>query len=267
MRIEKITLSGEAYLEAYIADATSRFERRAILVIPGGGYSKVCANREGEPIALAFLAKGYNAFVLHYTVGRRAPFPRQTVEAAEAIAYLKAHAEELGHAKDTVFVVGFSAGGHLAASTAVYWKHPAVVAAEIDPQVARPTGVMLIYPVISAEHHTFSFHHLLCTDTPTKEQLDEVSIERHVDASSSPAFLMHTSNDEIVDVKNSLDLAAAYHAAGVEFELHVYPDAPHGASLGNRITWCGQPKYDNPAIARWVDHACLWADSLCAKKD
>ena len=108
-----------------------------------------------------------------------------------------------------------------------------------------------------------SFHHLLCTDTPTKEQLDEVSIERHVDASSSPAFLMHTSNDEIVDVKNSLDLAAAYHAAGVEFELHVYPHAPHGVALGNEITECGNPDWKDAAIARWVEHAAYWADHIC----
>ncbi len=266
MRFEKIELSGGAYMDAYIADPVSDFTRRALLVIPGGGYNGVCSDREGEPIAMAFLPHGYNAFVLHYTVGRKAPFPRQTVEAAEAIATIKSRAAEWGHNSDEVFTVGFSAGGHLAAASGVFWKHPAVIEAGIDPRAARPAGVMLIYPVISAEHHFFSFQNLLCTDTPDKDALDACSVEKHVDAESSPAFLMHTSNDQVVDVKNSLVLAAAYRDAGVLFEMHVYPDAPHGAALGNRITRCREAKFDNPAIARWVEHAALWADGVCARQ-
>lgn len=267
MRFEKITLTSDSHLDAYIADPVAGFTRRAILVIPGGGYSSVCAEREGEPIALAFLAKGYNAFVLHYTVGRKAPFPAQLVEAARAVARIGACAEEMGHTRNEIFAVGFSAGGHLAASVGVLWKHPAIEKAGIAPKTARPAGVMLIYPVISAAHHTMSFRNLLCTDTPTQEMLDAVSIERRVDTESSPAFLMHTSNDQVVDVKNSLALAGAYREAGVEFEMHIYPDAPHGAALGNRITRCDAAKWEDPAIAAWVDQAASWADRVCGQKN
>jgi acetyl esterase/lipase len=98
-------------MDAYIADAVSGFTRRALLVIPGGGYANVCSEREGEPIAMAFLPHGYNAFVLHYTTGRKKPFPTQLLEAAEAIARIKARASEYGHSAEEVFVVGFSAGG------------------------------------------------------------------------------------------------------------------------------------------------------------
>ena len=129
MKFEKIELSGGAWMDAYIADAVSGFTRRALLVIPGGGYWDVCSEREGEPIAMAFLPHGYNAFVLHYTVGRKKPFPTQLLEAAEAISLIKARAAEYGHGEDEVFVVGFSAGGHLAATTAVHWRHPAIKAA------------------------------------------------------------------------------------------------------------------------------------------
>ena len=267
MRFERIELTGGAYVDAYLADPVRDFSRRAILVIPGGGYNNVCSEREGEPIAMAFLPHGYNAFVLHYTVGRVAPFPRQCVEACEAIAYVKANAASLGVKEDEVFTVGFSAGGHLAASTGVFWKSDAVRASGIEPLAARPTGVMLIYPVISAAHHRMSFQNLLCTDTPEQDALDACSAERHVDAESSPAFLMHTSNDDVVDVKNSLVMASAYRDAGVEFEMHIYPDAPHGAALGNRITRCGVEKWDNPAIATWVDQAVLWADGVCRKQE
>ena len=76
MKLERIMLDDEgAYIDAYIADPTSRFTRKAILVIPGGGYGKVCADREGEPIAHAFIPYGYNAFVLNYYVGKEKPFP------------------------------------------------------------------------------------------------------------------------------------------------------------------------------------------------
>ena len=266
MKLEKIALSGGAYMDAYIADPVGSYTRRALLVIPGGAYRGVCSEREGEPIALAFLSKGYNAFVLHYTVGRVKPFPAQALEAAEAIATIKARAEEWGHDENEVFTVGFSAGGHLAASTGVFWKHSAVKEAGIAPRDARPAGVMLIYPVITPEYHMVSFQNLLCTDTPSTEALEACSIERHVDRESSPAFIMHTSNDQAVDVKNSLVLAAAYRDAGLKFEMHIYPDAPHGAALGNRITKCGNEKWEDAAIASWVEQAALWADRVCAEQ-
>jgi acetyl esterase/lipase len=267
MKFEKIELSGGAWLDAYIADGVKDFTRRALLVIPGGGYWDVCSEREGEPIAMAFLPHGYNAFVLHYTTGRKKPFPTQLLEAAEAIARIKARASEYGHREDEVFVVGFSAGGHLAASTAVHWKHPAIKAAGIDPRTARPSGVMLSYPVTNPASHLGSHQNLWCTDTPTEAQLNESDVTRHVDGDTPPAFFMHTSNDQLVDVRGALAMAAAYRAAGVLFEMHIYPDAPHGAALGNKITRVGVEKFDNPAIARWVADAAAWADAVCAAKD
>ena len=109
----------EAWIDAYIADPVRGFTRRAMLVIPGGGYGAVCSDREGEPIALAFMAEGFNAFVLHYTVGRKKPYPAQLREASLAMAHIRSHAEEYGIDPARVFTVGFSAGGHLAGSLAV----------------------------------------------------------------------------------------------------------------------------------------------------
>ncbi|MBQ1261736.1 MAG: prolyl oligopeptidase family serine peptidase, partial [Clostridia bacterium] len=129
-----------------------------------------------------------------------------------------------------------------------------------------PRGVMLIYPVITADPaiaHKGSFCNLFCTDTPTPEQLDAVSLEKHVDAESSPAYILHTVTDQLVPVENSLVLACAYTEAGVPYELHIFPDAPHGVALGNAITAGTTEKWNNPAIAEWVRMACAWADVLC----
>ena len=101
------------FLDIYAVTDPLMSKREAMLVIPGGGYSHVCADREGECIALAFAAKGMNAFVLTYSVGQDAVYPRQLLDAARAMAYIKEHAEEYHIDPDRIYGVGFSAGGHL----------------------------------------------------------------------------------------------------------------------------------------------------------
>ena len=251
-----------AYLDAYIADPIRDFTRRAILVIPGGGYGAVCSDREGEPIAMAFMAEGFNAFVLHYTVGRRKPYPAQLIEASRAMVHIRENAAEYGIDPDAVFAVGFSAGGHLAGSLGTMWNRPEVRAAGIPEGLNRPNGVMLVYPVVSGNEefrNEGTMCNLWCTDAPTEEMYRTASIERAVDEKSSPLFVVHTSNDGGVDVRNSLILADAYRRAGLLFEMHIYPDAPHGVALGNEITRCGVEKWSDPAIGEWVSHAARWA--------
>ena len=270
MKIERIMLCDDretAYLDAYLSDRINGLTRKAILVIPGGGYSGVCSDREGEPIAQAFIPYGYQAFVLHYTVDKKHPFPTQLVETARAIKHIKDHAEEYGIDAEQLFVVGFSAGGHLAACAGAMWKH-----SEVRRQVSmadgynKPTGVMLIYPVISPKHHGFSFNNLLCKEQPTEEELQTVSAENFVDEDSSPAFMLHTTNDQVVNVQNALCMANAYAKAGVPFELHLYPDGPHGMALANQITDMGNNRWNDPAIAEWVKMAAYWADHVNQKR-
>ena len=271
MLLKKIELSEGASLDVYVADPIKNEKRRRpLLVIPGGGYSKVCAFKEGEPIALAFMPYGYNAFVLHYTVGRVKTFPRQLIEAAEAIKHIKDNAEEYFINPDELFVVGFSAGGHLTASAGVLWKLDEVYEAVDMPYgYNKPKGIMAIYPVVSPkfQRHISSFKNLWCTDTPAEEDLMRSAIEEHVDADSSPAFIMHTAGDQLVDVRNSLVLADAYARAEVPFEMHIYPFGPHGMALANEQTSEGNPRKVDKTVAEWVRHAAVWADTMCQKND
>ncbi|MBE6584204.1 MAG: alpha/beta hydrolase [Ruminococcaceae bacterium] len=271
MIFEKIPLSdndSDVYLETFVTDKVGEYKRSALLVIPGGGYGCVCADREGYPIAQAFMPHGYNAFVLHYTVGRRDKFPCQLIEAARAIKHIKDNAERYNIDPERLFVVGFSAGGHLAASTGVLWKIPEVCeSVEMPRGYNKPRGVMLIYPVISArlKHHFGSFQNLWCCDEPTEEQKARTSIEENVDADSAPAFVMHTADDPSVDVRNALLLGEAYSRAGVPFEMHIYPHGPHGIALANSLTDRGNPDFNNERIAEWVRLAAEWANELCKK--
>ena len=221
----------DVWMDAYIADPIGGYTRRAMLVIPGGGYGVVCSDREGEPIAQAFLAKGYNAFVLHYTVGRKKPYPAQLIEASRALSHIRLNAAEYGIDPEKIFAVGFSAGGHLAGSLGTMWDRVADMNG-----TNRPDGVMLVYPVVSGVEpygDCGTIRNLLCSDVTTPEERRVVSLECAADERSSPLFLVHTSNDQGVDVRNSLVLASAYREHGLEFEMHIYPDAPHGIALGN----------------------------------
>jgi acetyl esterase/lipase len=122
---------------------------------------------------------------------------------------------------------------------------------------------MPIYPVISMKGHGFSIKNLLCKDDPTKEETDYVSVDQHVSADSSPVFIVHSADDELVDARNSLDFAMAYANAGVPYELHIFPHAQHGCALGNAITDMGNPNWNDPMIARWVEMAAYWAEKIC----
>jgi len=257
----------DVFLDAYIADALEGFKRNAILVIPGGGYGGLAAEREGEPVALAFTACGYNAFVLHYTVGRKKVFPAQLIEASLAMKHIRDNAEEYGIDPAKVFTAGFSAGGHLAGSLGIMWNKAEIYKAiDMEYGYNKPAGMMLVYPVVTGvkpymDKETFA--NLLGDDEPAAELLGQCSLEVQVHSESCPLFLVHTSNDGDVDVRNSLCLAERYRECGLQFEMHIYPDAPHGVALGNRITRCNVEKWENPAIAKWVEHAADWAETVC----
>ncbi len=272
MKVERIYLGDneKVYLDAYIANPIKDLTRKAILVIPGGGYLGLAGDREGEPIAMAFLPYGYNAFVLSYNTagdgtGHKV-FPTQLIQASKAMKHIKDHAEEYHIDPEQVFVTGFSAGGHLAGCLGTMW-HMQEIYDEIDMPFGynKPAGMMLCYPVVSGVEecsHTVSMGYLWREDNPSKENLLMSSVEKHVDERSCPAYIMHTANDQIVDVRNSLVLAKAYADAGMPFELHIYPDGPHGMALGNHVTRCGNEKWENAGVAKWVENACFWADSL-----
>ncbi len=267
MIYSKVPLDAEnenIFLECFIAKKIPYFTRKAILVIPGGGYANVCHDREGEPIAMAFMAHGYDAFVLHYSVASNSKdkfFPTQLIEASKAMKYIRDNAEEFGIDPDKVFATGFSAGGHLCASLGILWNLPEIYEAIDMPYgYNKPTGIIPVYPVING--HTGSFKNLLGTENPDKELLEKVQLVKYVSKESSPVFIMHTSNDQVVPVKNALELARAYADVGMMFELHVYPDGPHGVALGNEITNNNTEKYVDASIAKWVENAAYWAEKI-----
>lgn len=236
--------------------------RRAVIVCPGGGYGML-SDREAEPIAAQFLAAGFATFILHYGVGEAAADYLPLKQVAAAVRYVRTHAADYCVDARYVFTCGFSAGGHLAASAGVLWQHPCL-GAECADGMARPTGMILAYPVITAGEfaHRGSILRLCGKEQPTEAEMTAFSLEKQVDATTPPAFLWHTFSDATVPVQNSLLLAEAMTAAGVPFELHIFPEGVHGLSLCNEITACGKENKMNAHCEIWMELAIRWAKEL-----
>jgi len=130
--------------------------------------------------------------------------------------------------------------------------------------IVRPTGMILSYPVITTGEftHKNSTYNLCGTTTPTKAQRDAFSLEKHVKPTTSPAFLWHTFNDTCVPVQNSLLFAEAMTKAGVPFEMHIFPEGPHGLALCNEQTANNNPAQIVPAAECWIKLAIQWARDL-----
>lgn len=266
---EKIYLSDtnkNVFIETFCANKIWDKKRDAILVIPGGGYGGICDNREGEPIALEYAANGVNAFVLHYSVAKNAKFPTPLIEASKAMKYIRENAEKYNIDPNRIFACGFSAGGHLCTALGTMWNAKEIYdVINMDYGFNKPKGIIPVYPVISAitkGYHAGSFYNILGTETPSSEELKKYSLETHVDKNSSPAFIVHTSDDEMVSVNSSLALAQAYADCGMKFEMHIYYTAPHGMALSNDITSLGAAEYDKQSNADWLNKSISWMKQI-----
>ena len=242
------------YLKAYLLDMVESVpfgrSRPAILIMPGGGY-EYCSDREGEPIAMHYLAEGYNAFVLYYTCNKK--YPAAFTNAAYALYKIRARAEEFGINKDKIAVWGASAGAHLAGCLATMRNDSAVLnAIGCEPHDIRPNAAILSYPVISGitSPHQGSFNVLL-GDDPSASALSRLSLENRVTPRTPPCFVWCTANDDCVSAHNSLVFAKACVSNKVPCELHMFDEGPHGLSDCSKNTGWNEYFY-NDNCKQWV---------------
>lgn len=253
----------EGYLTTYvpfsIEDEIKPKLRPGMLVMPGGGYWMRSA-REGEPVALQWLARGYCAFVLDYTVQTRYPTP--LLEAAMAMVYLRENAEKYHLDKHHIAAIGFSAGGHLAGMLGILHSEREI-AERLKDRVkdVRPDAVVLAYPVVTMGEKTHTGTRDIITGG-NEELLQRLSLEKRVTPSASPIFLWHTVEDDCVPVENSMMLAAAYRKAGVPFALHIFEHGHHGMSLVTQEV-NDQTEYDEfvAPVGKWFSLAVDWLTS------
>ena len=223
-----------------------------LLICPGGGYEMV-SQREGEPIAFHFLSQGYNVFVLQYSV-KPYRFPTQLREVAAVIELIYENAEQWLCDTEKIAIMGFSAGGHLAAHYTNAYNWPEV--REIFPESKPVNASLLCYPVITADPkcaNLASFRNLLGKEELTAEEQLRFSCENMVSQRTPPTFLWHTSPDICVPVKNTLLYAQALAEYNVPFAVHIYPEGGHGLATVDSVT--------NNELSQAVMHAGEWLEA------
>ncbi len=198
----------------------------AILILPGGGY-EFCSDREAEPIALAYLNKGFNAFVLRYSVKEKAVPPRPLQDAEWAMDEILSNADEYQIDKDKIACIGFSAGGNLAALLAT-------------KGTIRPNALIVGYGVMHSDV-LYEKYPAIIVDEKTPE-----------------TFLFHTYKDSLVPVDTSLYMASELSKHNIPFEIHVFRDGEHGLSLGTKELSWGENYQAEPRYQAWHDMSVEW---------
>jgi acetyl esterase/lipase len=225
----------------------------AVIICPGGGYSRLSMDNEGDAVAKKFNEIGVTAFVLKYRLPSDEIMIDKTIgplqDAQRSIQLLRQRAAEFGINPAKVGIIGFSAGGHLASTAGTHFYN--AVIEKKDTISLRPDFMMLLYPVISFGEmaHKGSMHNLLGA-TPTQDLIDQYSNEKQVKATTPITFIVQAEDDKTVPVENSLMFYYALLANKIPAELHIYPKGGHGFGLNNKTT----KDY-------WFDSATHWLDA------
>lgn len=243
------------YLPYNMSEMNRQDQRRpGVLLCPGGGYGMV-SQREAEPIALHLLPEGYNVFVLTYSVSPNR-FPTQLCEVAAAMELISENADVWNTDAERIAIMGFSAGGHLAAHYSNAYDIPEV--RSVFPESKGVKASILCYPVINAlpeNAHKGSFQNLSGDTYPLSgEIMAKFSCDMLVTERTPPAFLWHTVEDNAVPVNNSLLYAQALAKHQIPFGLHIYPAGRHGLATVDEQT--------NDELAPVVQTAQAWLPAL-----
>lgn len=218
------------------------------------------SQREADPVAVAFLRRGFNTFVLRYSLREHAAYPNPAVDAAQAVRWVRAHADDYGVDPNQVTLMGFSAGGHVAALLGTQWHRDDLIAAEraeyevtgrldLLNHSSRPDYLVTSYG---------AFHVSWAEADPavlrTAATVDCISL---VSDQTPPAFVWTTGEDETVPPDQSLQFVAALARSGVPYEYHHFQRGRHGLGIADELCMADQDTAPEN-VASWVELAANW---------
>lgn len=259
---EEKTVRLKAYLFDKYPEMSYRDKRPTVIVCPGGGYN-FCSDREADPIAMAFAGKGYNTFILYYSVGEAAAFPKPLCELSRAVKFIRENADDFGVIENQIAVCGFSAGGHLAASLGVYWNNPEIQELSgCKNEENKPNALILVYPVISSSWPQRTGEKV-APHIVGKSDYDKIhnmfNLQNNVSPTTPTAFICHTFRDGTVPVEDSIKFADAMAKNNVPFELHIFPNGGHGLSLAVPQVTGGKKE---ASFSKWFELCASWLERL-----
>lgn len=240
MKTETILLNKErnVTLTAYLLDCGEGYNgvsrRPAVLVLPGGGY-QMCSEREADPVALTYARAGYQTFILRYSVQQDSIWPNPLSDYEQAMELIRSNADLWNLFANKIAVIGFSAGGHLAAAAATLSKN-------------RPNAAILGYAV---------------TGENVKGCNPSAPDTIHaVDEKTPPCFVFATRTDNLVPINNSIDFTRALSDQGIAFESHIYAYGPHGFTTCDSTIQDVRPTTLCRRVANWVDDSIGWLEDV-----
>lgn len=241
MKIERLVLNEErnVTLTAYIPDISEEMPnmkiKPAVLVFPGGAY-KFCSDREAEPVAFEFMAKGYNVYILRYSLNEHSTFPTPLNDAVEALNLIREKSVEWCTDPDKIAVCGFSAGGHLAAAVSTMSD-------------VKPNACILGYPCILQD-----IGEVLANPVP--------SLNEFVTDKTPPTFIVSAADDGLVPVKHSLEYAKALGENGVSYEMHIFSRGGHGFSTSTSVVSSGEHLEFVKNTKIWIEMCLVWLEDV-----
>ena len=239
MRIERIMLNKDrnVTLTCYLQDVGGKFlleKRPAVVITPGGGY-QYCSDREADPVAFPYMKAGFHAFILRYSVAEHATWPNPLDDFDQAMALIREKAEEWAVLSDKIAVIGFSAGGHLAAAAATLSKN-------------RPNAAIIGYGVVGNDVKGCN---VSAPDTTLA-----------VDKRTCPCFLFSSRTDELVPVQNTVKFMQALCDHNIAFESHIYAYGPHGFSTCDSSIQNLTAAPHCSRIPNWVGDSIGWLKDM-----
>ena len=243
-------------LTVFLADQSSS-NGTAVIICPGGGYLHLAINKEGYKIAKWFNSFGISAFVLKYRMPNDLTMKDKTIgplqDAQEALRMVRRNASKWHLDSNKIGIMGFSAGGHLAATVSTQYAEK--VYDSKDDVSARPDFSILIYPVISMQDgitHNGSKVSLLGQNA-SKKLIDKYSNQKQIDANTPKTFIVHATDDKVVPVENSINYYMNLKKYNVPVEMHLYENGGHGFGLGTKGTHSEWPT----ACEKWLTENSL----------
>lgn len=241
----------EALLEGFLLTDTLYYglqkKRPAVVILPGGGYY-YCCDREGEPVAIAYMNAGFHAFVLNYSTGPKAAGFAPMHDVSWAIGLLRERAEEWNIDPDRIALCGFSAGGHLALGSSILAEN-------------KPNAMILGYPCVeipNVQGAEYMLHFLSGKEVLTDADYADYNFIPQITKDAPPVFLMATAEDPLTQT-GALQVANTYGRLGLVYEMHIFQfGAYHGYSLGNEVSADGCSWKLNPDFGNWFNLSVSW---------